>query len=77
MDISRERKRQLRQNAKGLCSVASCKRKMDSGGRCKAHAAKMGKAILARYHATKGAVKVHNCGKCGEPGHNRATCPRG
>ena len=34
LEVSRERKRQLRRIKRGMCLVASCKRRVAIGGRC-------------------------------------------
>jgi hypothetical protein len=70
--ISRERLRQLRANAVGRCSVASCKRKHVKNGRCKAHAAANRDAARDRYR--EGREMTQKCGKCQEIGHNRRRC---
>ena len=52
-NISRERLRQLRKNAAGLCLRASCNRKHVKWGQCKEHA----KADSARRKASYAAKK--------------------
>ena len=55
--FSRERLRQLRRNARALCSVARCDNPLFRGGRCKGHYA-MDKARLKAAYANKKAKVV-------------------
>lgn len=51
--LSRERVRQFRKNARGLCSVASCDCRVHRGGKCVAHYAKDLARLKAAYAKKK------------------------
>lgn len=76
MNISRERLRQLRQNAFGLCKVAACRNRKTRGksGMCAHHRDDHATKTLARYHEGRKGKRQNKCGKCGGHGHNSRRC---
>lgn len=78
-NISRERLRQLRKNAKGKCSVAGCERDMAKrrGGFCATHGRETANARRDRYYATRPELrKPQKCSKCEGTDHNSRRCDK-
>lgn len=75
--VSREYLRQLRRNARGMCSNSDCSLKPVTGGRCRMHAKESGERALEYYYRKRGkTVRRNICSNCGRPGHNRVRCPK-